>query len=173
MSYLKKNFAKVNNLFYPICMIKLFKKLLVVICLCSVFSGNLYAEVNPKLKALGLMATYGTVGGSLLGLASLAFGAEGRSVAKGASLGLYSGIIFGAYVVVSHQVKRNNLENPGDDYYPSTPENPYNSDSNFSYKLDYIDNKVASSGLEELSFRRSREKISSKRFFFNILKLTF
>lgn len=71
------------------------------------------------------MAAYGTVGGALLGTASLAFGSSGRAVAQGASLGLYAGLAFGAYVVVSHQVKRYNDENPSEDYYPETGESPY------------------------------------------------
>lgn len=49
---------------------------------------------------------YGTAGGALLGAASMAFGTSTRAVAQGASLGLYAGIIFGTYVLVSHHNKR-------------------------------------------------------------------
>lgn len=68
--------------------------------------GEVKAEMDPKVKALGTMAVYGTVGGALLGAASLAFGAGGRAIAVGASLGLYAGLIFGTYVIVSHQMKK-------------------------------------------------------------------
>ncbi len=64
------------------------------------------------MKALGSMALYGTVGGLLLGTASLAFGTDPRSIAKGASLGLYAGLIFGGYVVVSHMMKQKRLKQP-------------------------------------------------------------
>ena len=57
---------------------------------------------NPQVKSIGLNALYGTVGGALLGISSLAFGAGGRTIAKGASLGLYLGLAFGIYVVASY-----------------------------------------------------------------------
>ncbi|EQC49321.1 hypothetical protein M899_1550 [Bacteriovorax sp. BSW11_IV] len=85
------------------------------------------AEVDPKLKALGAMAAYGTVGGALLGTASLAFGTKGRSVAIGASLGLYAGLIFGGYVVMTHAMKKRGYQQGGGEYYPDAPAevNPY------------------------------------------------
>lgn len=59
-----------------------------------------------KAKAFLTIAGYGTAGGALLGLASMAFGNSSRSVAQGASLGLYAGLIFGTYVLVSHHQKQ-------------------------------------------------------------------
>ncbi|MDD0852679.1 hypothetical protein HBN50_06205 [Halobacteriovorax sp. GB3] len=92
---------------------------------CMLTSVEAKAEVDPKLKALGAMAAYGTVGGALLGTASLAFGTKGRSVAIGASLGLYAGLLFGGYVVITHAVKKSRFRQGGD-YYPSSPLNsPY------------------------------------------------
>jgi hypothetical protein len=84
------------------------------------------AQVDPRGKMVGMMALYGTVGGTLLGTASLAFGTEGRSVAKGASIGLYAGLLFGAFVVTSHHMKQQALENPEaqENYYPDA-ETPY------------------------------------------------
>jgi hypothetical protein len=61
------------------------------------------ASIPPKAKAFIIVAGYGTVGGALLGFASLAFGKKPRAIAQGASLGLYAGIIFGAYIVLSYQ----------------------------------------------------------------------
>ena len=52
------------------------------------------------------MALYGTIGGFLLGTASLAFHKDGRSISRGASLGLYTGLLFGGYVVGSHYLTR-------------------------------------------------------------------
>lgn len=84
------------------------------------------AQMDPRMKALGTMALYGTVGGALLGTASLAFGTSGRSIAIGASLGLYAGIIFGSYVVITHAMRKNRQMNPEpqDNYYPDTT-SPY------------------------------------------------
>lgn len=85
--------------------------------------------MDPRVKAMATMAAYGTVGGALLGTASLAFGTEGRAVAVGASLGLYAGLIFGSYVIVSHQLQQNNYydrEEPvRQDYYPDDSYSPY------------------------------------------------
>lgn len=64
------------------------------------------AEIPAKVKAFATVAAYGAAGGALLGLASMAFGTSSRAVAQGASLGLYGGILFGAYVLVSHHNKR-------------------------------------------------------------------
>lgn len=36
----------------------------------------------------------------------MAFGSSSRAIAQGASIGLYAGIIFGTYVLVSHHNKR-------------------------------------------------------------------
>lgn len=84
------------------------------------------AEIDPRAKAIGTMAVYGTVGGALLGTAALAFDAGGRSVAKGASLGLYAGLVFGSYVVLSYAYRKHQRENPQpqENYYPDS-NSPY------------------------------------------------
>ncbi len=89
-------------------------------------SFNVNAAIDPKLKIMGTMCVYGTVGGFLLGTASLAFGGEERNVFTGASLGLYAGIAFGTYVILSHMAKKGNWggsDNSGE-YYPETS-SPY------------------------------------------------
>lgn len=101
--------------------------------ICSLISFapcKAYGELDPRLKALGTMALYGTVGGVLLGTASLAFGTSGRSVAKGASLGLYAGLVFGSYVVITHAMKKRGQGQapvPDQDYYPNSG-GPYEND---------------------------------------------
>lgn len=62
------------------------------------------AQALPqKVKAMLTCAGYGTVGGALVGTAAMAFGAKPRAVFVGASLGLYAGLLFGTYVIVSHE----------------------------------------------------------------------
>jgi hypothetical protein len=73
--------------------------------------------MDPKIKQLAKTALYGVAGGALLGTASLAFGTEPRSIAKGASLGLYAGLLFGGYIVVTHAMKKNRMNQPP----PSVP----------------------------------------------------
>jgi hypothetical protein len=91
----------------------------IVINLLFGLTTPVYGQMDPKLKALGSMALYGTVGGFLLGTASLAFGTEPRTIAKGASLGLYAGLLFGGYVVVSHILKEKGKDSPlPPDAYP-------------------------------------------------------
>ena len=98
------------------------RNLILVTVLFTFSSLGCHAKMDPRVKALGTMALYGTVGGALLGTASLAFDSNGRSVAKGASLGLYTGIIFGSYVVISHALKQRRMNNPTQDenYYPDS-----------------------------------------------------
>lgn len=83
--------------------------------------------MDPRAKAVLTMAAYGTAGGALLGTASLAFGAKGRAVAIGASLGLYAGLIFGTYIVVNHRMQHYRYD---ENYYPDTDTfSPYESGS--------------------------------------------
>lgn len=72
------------------------------ICTAIVLPFNKAQALDPKGKAFMIMCTYGTVGGALLGFASMAFGTNSRAIAQGASLGLYAGIAFGAFVITSH-----------------------------------------------------------------------
>ena len=81
--------------------------------------------LEPKLKILATMTGYGIVGGALLGTATMAFGTSGRAIAKGASLGLYGGLIFGSYVIINYEMRKRGYETaPRDDYYPDS-RSPY------------------------------------------------
>lgn len=64
------------------------------------------AQVPPKVKAFLTICGYGAGGGAILGAASTAFGTNARAIPQGASLGLYAGILFGTYVLVSHHQRR-------------------------------------------------------------------
>lgn len=101
------------------------KKIVIALSFCSFVLlpfNKAQAELPPKVKVLLLTSTYGTVAGALLGTASLAFKAKGRAVAQGASLGLYAGIIFGTYVIVSHGKKNEPV-------YEQAPVQDINNDS--------------------------------------------
>ncbi len=63
-------------------------------------------EIPPKAKAFLTIVGYGTASGALLGAATMAFGTSSRAISQGASLGLYAGIIFGSYVLLSHHNRR-------------------------------------------------------------------
>ncbi len=110
-------------------------KSLKITLICTVFLGTLTFSkpahaVDAKVKAILTMAAYGTVGGGLLGTASLAFGTGGRSPFIGMSLGLYAGLIFGSYVVVSHKLRQYKDANPEPqkNYYPDS-QSPYEQES--------------------------------------------
>ena len=118
------------------------KKLKIMIYVIALVGMTSYSSkalsIEPKVKAVLTMAGYGTVGGALLGAASLAFDTGGRSVAIGASVGLYVGLIFGSFIVVSHKMKKYNDENPvpKDNYYPNTDgQSPYEADDGGSSDL--------------------------------------
>ena len=79
------------------------------------------AEMPVKAKAFMTMAAYGAGGGALLGFATMAFGNSSRAIAQGASLGLYAGIIFGSYVLISHYQKQTGAyDDNGSPYQEST-----------------------------------------------------
>jgi hypothetical protein len=100
------------------------KKLLLALFICTslLTPKNSYA-LDAKAKAFAVICGYGTVGGALLGFASMAFGSNSRAIAQGASLGLYAGIIFGTYVLTSY--KDPNAEEPYDDPYAPPANDPY------------------------------------------------
>lgn len=89
-----------------------------IIILAFITPNNKAQAMDPKGKAFMIICTYGTVGGALLGFASMAFGSNSRAIAQGASLGLYAGIGFGAYVISSHRRSMNPEEE--DDGYNDT-----------------------------------------------------
>ena len=128
------------------------------------------AEVDPRVKIVGQVALYGTAGGALLGLATLAFDGEGRNIAKGASLGLYAGLIFGAYVVVSHyqKLKGQTYEGSG---YADDPESPYASD----YDDDQLWRQVGVRKNDySLKVKQHKPlKIKDVPIYFNLLKFNF
>ena len=72
--------------------------------------------MSPKARAFLTVAGYGAGGGALLGLASMAFGTSPRAIAQGASLGLYAGLIFGTYVIVSHHQQSAGYTDPNSPY---------------------------------------------------------
>ncbi|MCJ8277989.1 MAG: hypothetical protein HRT44_12630 [Bdellovibrionales bacterium] len=79
----------------------LFKRHLVALVLiCSFLPAKAYAEPGREFL---LSCTYGVLAGALVGAASLAVEDEPdekiHRVARGASLGLYAGILLGLYVV--------------------------------------------------------------------------
>src|SRR3989338_6590466 len=95
------------------------------IILCFVFPPKTFA-MNPTAKAMIAVSAYGATGGALLGFASMAFGAPSRTIAKGASLGLYAGILFGVYILASHAYATP-METPYED-----AETPYESEGSGS-----------------------------------------
>jgi hypothetical protein len=75
--------------------------------LCSLMILSFMAVGQPSRADSGhefiMSVTYGTLAGTLLGVASLAFVSKPsdklQNVARGASLGLYAGILLGLYVI--------------------------------------------------------------------------
>lgn len=83
--------------------------------------GNLNASGQPMkpagpMKEFVTACTYGVLAGTMVGTATLAFankpGDSLQNVARGASIGLYSGILLGLYVVyiVPGQIEREKME---------------------------------------------------------------
>jgi hypothetical protein len=95
--------------------------------------------LSPKLRAFLVVSGYGAAGGALLGLASLAFGQDGKAIARGASLGLYTGMVLGAYIIFTHdQYEKGIYQEQGPSKYDS---------EEFSTRLRYIEGQVDSTHL--------------------------
>jgi len=81
----------------------IFLRLVLGLCAFGLLGRPFEAQAASKAKVFILTSTYGVMTGTLAGLASLAFvqspGKHGRNVAIGASVGLYAGILLGAYIV--------------------------------------------------------------------------
>jgi hypothetical protein len=107
---------------------KIFSVFLILLTISFTMPDKAQAEIPVKAKAFLTIVGYGTAGGAILGAASMAFGTSTRAVAQGASLGLYAGILFGTYVLVSHAQGR-----PGS---YSDDSSPY-SESNDIYGDEY------------------------------------
>lgn len=103
------------------------KKLLLSIITITFISGVVAIPANEAKADSGrefmMSVTYGTLAGALLGTASLAFtdkpGDKLQRIARGASLGLYFGILLGLYVIYGVSDESDELNNilpPEDDY---------------------------------------------------------
>ncbi|MBC7714990.1 MAG: hypothetical protein H7177_16710 [Rhizobacter sp.] len=148
------------------------KKIIIatVVCFTLLFSSVSQAAAgggfDPKLKMMATMAGYGVVGGALLGTATLAFGAGGRSIAKGASLGLYAGLIFGGYIIFNYEMKKRGYQESKGDYYPES-NSPYeNNDRGSIEKVELQDYRLA-------QFENKKDPKSDPLFFMNFLKMEF
>jgi CDP-diglyceride synthetase len=97
------------------------KKIIVLAVTISVFLPAQKAKADAGREFL-MSVTYGTLAGALLGTASLAFtdkpGDKLQRIARGASLGLYFGILLGLYVIYAVPDESDELKNilPEDDY---------------------------------------------------------
>ena len=135
-----------------------------IILIFSLFSIQSFA-MDPKLKILAESAGYGTVAGALLGTATLAFDGEGRNIAKGASLGLYAGIIFGGYIIVNYEMKKRGFGNESKgDYYPESA-GPYENDQT-NIVVDIADYRLA-------QFENKKDPKKDPKFFMNFLNYEF
>ncbi|MEA9358598.1 hypothetical protein SHI21_20340 [Bacteriovorax sp. PP10] len=136
------------------------------VCFTLLFSSVSNAAIDPKLKMVATMAGYGVVGGALLGTASLAFGSGGRSIAKGASLGLYAGIIFGSYIILNYEMKKRGFgaESKGN-YYPES-DSQYDNNDQTNIAVDISEYRLA-------QFESKKDPKKEPKFFMNLVHLEF
>lgn len=136
------------------------------VCFTLVFSSVARADIDPRVKMVGTMAGYGVVGGALLGTASLAFGSSGRSIAKGASLGLYAGIIFGSYVIFNYEMKKRGFgAETKENYYPES-DSPYDNNDQTNILVDINEYRLA-------QFESKKDPKKEPKFFMNFLNYEF
>lgn len=165
---------------------KNFKKILILsfLSISLVFSSQARAQMDPRIKALAIMSAYGAAGGALLGTASIAFGADSKWIFRGASLGLYAGIAFGSYIIVSHMYQNQSYNDPyeapaTENYYPeaTSPYENYNGGGQGDYgQPDYRWNPVLHMNLLSQEITSSDHIIGRKPevpFYINVLNYSF
>ena len=100
-------------------MSQFFKSVCIVLMVSGLTLSSSRASAN-EMKAFIMSCTYGVLAGTLVGAATLAFedqpGENLNKVARGASLGLYAGILLGVYVT---QIVPSQAD---DEVYPTDPE---------------------------------------------------
>lgn len=161
--------------FYNFYMIK---KIFLITLFISTISTSFQAraDMDPKVKIMALNAGYGTVGGALLGTAAMAFGGSTRSIAVGASLGLYAGLIFGGYIIGSHEYRKHQNQRPSDEnyYYPDTQGSPYQDSSyqggGYNYQGSIEVKDFSQKGPAEIGFKQDKP---GQDFYVNLLNYQF
>lgn len=161
------------------------KKFILLTLLISIFTlpSKQALALEPKAKAFAIICTYGTVGGALLGFASMAFGTDSRVIAQGASLGLYAGIAFGAYVLTTHrtggrpviQERYQEPQGPPPGYNPT-----FGGDGGFGAPVPQEEpgGFFGQRGLEInerefSSFKRKKGRVESLPIYFNLMSVRF
>ena len=120
------------------------KHFIVIIIAVSVIlmPANAYAN---KGKEIGLTAAYGVVAGTIVGVATLAFsgspGSHLRNVAVGASLGLYAGILLGAYLAYGVKLDPEVEEDDDDDEYDDEDEDEEEDDESSFLSPEIMQNQ--------------------------------
>ncbi len=100
----------------------IFKKFILIATTITLINISGHSAKADPGREFMMSVTYGTLAGALLGTASLAFtdkpGDKLQRIARGASLGLYFGILLGLYVVYGVPDESDELRNilPEDDY---------------------------------------------------------
>lgn len=162
-----------------------FKSFLVVLVVVSFISIIPKAQaIPPKAKAFVVVSAYGTVGGALLGFATLAYGANSRAIAQGASLGLYAGIIFGTYVLATHKTADERMQEYEQQY--SNPQAPPPQDTGGFGAPPPEEEAPAGGGFFDFpqrgfeiqhhynhNFKTTRGKLSSPPIYFNLINMSF
>lgn len=141
------------------------KKIFLLFLALSISLTNFTYAADSKLKVVGTMSAYGVVGGALLGTASMAFGSDSRSIAKGASLGLYAGLIFGSYVILSYEMKKRGFSESREDFYP---------DSKSQYEDNQSYNRVPDlNNFDLVANQEKKEAVVLPLFSLNLLNYNF
>jgi hypothetical protein len=98
----------------------MFRKIIIILSLFTfvLLPANTYAS---KAQEILVTSTYGVLAGTIVGVATLAFssnpGGRLRNIAVGASLGLYAGILLGAYLAYGVKLEPQIIEEDDDDEY--------------------------------------------------------
>ena len=143
--------------------------------LLSLMSENSQAQVvDPRIKVISVITVYSIIGGTLLGLAAINFGAKKRSPFIGASLGLYSGVLFGSYLVIGHMYNTYKRDNqvPDDNNYYDTNSLYEDTGSGGSNMSDIYEYQRSLNSHSKIFWRKKYEK-NFPSVYINFIKIQF
>lgn len=155
-------------------------KIKILLLVFSLFTfQNVRADLGEDLKTLGLSSLYGTIGGTLAGVAIMAAGGNNQSVMKGASIGLFAGIGIGGYFIVKDKIGPTKIDGqtfPSGEtskIYDSTRVNDYD-DIYYGKRWEMVGN-WGSDPIDN-TFRHQLNKIPAKndlKIFFSLFQKNF
>ena len=127
------------------------KKIILAFVVITLMVAPGRASAQDKGKEILATAAYGVVAGSIIGVATLAFvsspGGKLRNIALGASLGLYAGVLLGAYLAYGVSLEPEVIDEDDEFYDDEEEEEDASIISNRMYASTFLESYIDAEGV--------------------------